>query len=302
MNKEFDAFISHSSNDKEYFVRPLANVLKDYGSHIWYDEFSLKPGMSLSRSIEKGLSNSRYGIVVLSETFFSKSWTEYELRALNSFEVKEPGVIIPIWYKVNEDQVRNFSPYLADKLAIVYSSHSSIDSVAIEVLEVIREDIFTKVHRRKKLIDIYRNSDKHEIKTINPKDLKMGPVRHESLPMGLITRIRLIRSAVFEVYPHSMEYWLDGFLRDLNPEDEIHVWERISSAYIESINALEIEDKKIRNEVLGKIISISTGVKLEELKDGKISGDQLEEVYLIYSIPLPPFDIDDRKFGDFKES
>ncbi|MGN6399734.1 MAG: toll/interleukin-1 receptor domain-containing protein [Flavisolibacter sp.] len=50
--KQFDAFISHASEDKRYFVRPLAQKLQEYGSKIWYDEFSLKPGVSLSRSIE----------------------------------------------------------------------------------------------------------------------------------------------------------------------------------------------------------------------------------------------------------
>ncbi|RZK21233.1 MAG: TIR domain-containing protein, partial [Flavobacterium sp.] len=146
--KDFDAFISHASEDKNNFVRPIAIKLAEYGVKIWYDELSLRPGVSLSRSIEQGLGKSSFGIVILSEAFFKKKWTEFELRALNSFEVDKPGIIIPVWYKIGLEQVRNFSPYLSDKLAITYSE-GSIDDIVVEILEVIRPDIFEKLLRKK---------------------------------------------------------------------------------------------------------------------------------------------------------
>lgn len=61
----YDAFISHASEDKEDLVRPLAEKLKAAGFSIWYDNFELKVGDSLRRSIDKGLANSKFGIVVL---------------------------------------------------------------------------------------------------------------------------------------------------------------------------------------------------------------------------------------------
>jgi hypothetical protein len=64
-NTKYDAFISHAREDKESFVSDLANMLKNLGAAIWYDEFSLKIGDSLSKSIDKGLSDSKYGIVIL---------------------------------------------------------------------------------------------------------------------------------------------------------------------------------------------------------------------------------------------
>ncbi|MEX1028877.1 MAG: toll/interleukin-1 receptor domain-containing protein, partial [Paenibacillaceae bacterium] len=63
-------FISHASEDKKGFVRPLAKKLKEAHVEVWYDEFSLMPGDSLRRSIDKGLTQSRFGIVVLSDAFF----------------------------------------------------------------------------------------------------------------------------------------------------------------------------------------------------------------------------------------
>jgi hypothetical protein len=43
----FDAFISHSWEDKDDFVRELAEKLQQQRIEIWYDEFSLKIGDSL---------------------------------------------------------------------------------------------------------------------------------------------------------------------------------------------------------------------------------------------------------------
>ena len=71
---KYDAFICHASKDKDDFVHPLAEKLKARGLKVWYDEYSLKIGDSLRQSIDKGLANSRYGIAILSPTFFKKNW------------------------------------------------------------------------------------------------------------------------------------------------------------------------------------------------------------------------------------
>ncbi len=65
----YDAFVCHASEDKDAFVRPLAERLREQRIEVWYDEFSLKVGDSLRRSIDLGLSQSRFGIVVLSPIF-----------------------------------------------------------------------------------------------------------------------------------------------------------------------------------------------------------------------------------------
>jgi len=94
------------------------HALRQAGHNIWYDEFSLTVGDSLRKSIDKGLANSQFGIVVLSPAFFDKQWTEYELNGLVAKEIEGGKVILPIWHKVSKDQVLQFSPTLADKLAL----------------------------------------------------------------------------------------------------------------------------------------------------------------------------------------
>lgn len=70
---EWDACVCHASEDKEIFVRALCQRLAGGGLKIWYDEFSLRVGDSLREFIEKGLANSRFGIVVLNKPLFKKT-------------------------------------------------------------------------------------------------------------------------------------------------------------------------------------------------------------------------------------
>jgi len=84
---QYDLFISHASEDKERFVRPLAQILQSLGVKLWYDEFTLHVGDSLSRSINNGLLSSRYGLVVVSHAFMEKDWPAQELAALTTRQV-----------------------------------------------------------------------------------------------------------------------------------------------------------------------------------------------------------------------
>jgi hypothetical protein len=136
---EYDVFICHASEDKEDFVRPLAKLLEQQHLAVWYDEFSLKVGDSLSSKIDEGLSKSKFGIVVLSKNFFTKPWTQRELRGLVTREmVEQRDVILPIWHRVTLQEVASFSLPLADKRAIL--SDRGINAVLRELTEKISPD------------------------------------------------------------------------------------------------------------------------------------------------------------------
>ncbi|MDD2468951.1 MAG: TIR domain-containing protein [Desulfobulbus sp.] len=137
-NAKYDFFISHASEDKNDFVRPLAEALNNLGISVWYDEFQLKVGDSLRRSIDNGLLNSRFGIVVLSGAFFSKNWPQYELDGLVAKEMTGGKVVLPIWHKVSKDEVLSYSPAIADKVAL-NSAIMSVVEIAKELASLINE-------------------------------------------------------------------------------------------------------------------------------------------------------------------
>jgi hypothetical protein len=134
---KYDVFISHASEDKEDIVRPLAEELVNLGVRVWYDEFSLKWGDSLRRSIDKGLARSRFGVVVISSSFIAKQWPQYEVDGLVAREMAEGGkVILPIWHKVTRSDVLKYSPTLADKLAL-NTSLDEIPTIAKQLKEML---------------------------------------------------------------------------------------------------------------------------------------------------------------------
>ncbi|WP_375472878.1 DUF1883 domain-containing protein [uncultured Nostoc sp.] len=135
--RQYDVFISHASEDKEGIVRPLASALKNEGLRVWDDEFELKIGDSLRRKIDRGLANSRIGLVVLSQSFISKGWTNYELDGIVTRTITGEQILLPIWHKISKQEVIEFSPSLADKVARSTATHT-IEEIASEIAELIR--------------------------------------------------------------------------------------------------------------------------------------------------------------------
>ena len=167
---EYDVFICHASEDKS-FVEPLAQALKDKDLRVWYDRFELKIGDSLRQKIDYGLSNSRYGIVVLSKSFFTKSWPKSELDALASRQNAEGRkVILPIWHEIEANEVRDKSPLLHSLLAA--RSSDGMESVVGQILSVCsapdeskQKSVFQlsgDIGLRERCLDIIRRADRSE--------------------------------------------------------------------------------------------------------------------------------------------
>ena len=136
--KRWDAFISHASEDKDSFVRPLAEALQKSGLEIWFDETTPKVGDRLREAIDYGLSKSRYGIVVLSKHFFAKDWTREELEGLTTKEIGGVKVILPVWHEVTRDEVAKHSPTLAGRLAA--RSQDGLEKVVRQLREAMGKE------------------------------------------------------------------------------------------------------------------------------------------------------------------
>ena len=136
-SRDYDVFISHASEDKDSVVRPLAHALSAGGLSVWYDEFELHIGDSLRRKIDTGLARSRFGVVVLSRSFFGKGWTNYELDGLVTRAVSGEQVLLPIWHEITKQELIAYSPSLADKVARSTAT-LTVEEIAVEIIEVIQ--------------------------------------------------------------------------------------------------------------------------------------------------------------------
>jgi hypothetical protein len=126
----WDVFISHASEDKASVARPLAAALERAGLRVWIDETQLKVGDSLHQKLGEGLSQSRFGVVVLSPAFFAKPWPQRELGAFFS----RTETILPVWHELEASDIASKAPLLADIVAA--STREGIERVADQILRV----------------------------------------------------------------------------------------------------------------------------------------------------------------------
>jgi hypothetical protein len=222
--KPWDIFISHASDDKKGFVDPLARRLRELAVRVWYDQFVLKPGDRLSEKIAEGLAKSRCGLLIISRAFINKRWTRYEMSGLVNRFVEDNARLIPIWLDVTRADVVELNPALAD-LVSIRAAENDVDSCALEILRVVRPQLYENLSMLAQI-----GSVKFIRKNVRRSDLKDGPIRHHDLPNSLLIRIQNIWYATRDLMPITLKKSIENFQRDLRPEREVEVWERIISA------------------------------------------------------------------------
>jgi hypothetical protein len=131
-----DIFIGFASQDKKDFVEPLAEQLRKSGLRVWYDDFELKAGDSLSRSIDKGIATSTYGIVVLSPHFFAKAWPRVELDGLTARIAGMRKLVLLVYRNLKYEDVLEYSPSLANKFALD-TERMTLEEIAEAIEEVL---------------------------------------------------------------------------------------------------------------------------------------------------------------------
>jgi len=90
------AFISHNKADK-LTARLLAMALVEQGEDVWFDEWEIRPGDSITGGIEEGLSACDVFVLIWSTDAANSNWVGTELRAILRRRVDEGGLrIIPI--------------------------------------------------------------------------------------------------------------------------------------------------------------------------------------------------------------
>lgn len=183
-NFEWDAFISHASEDKASFVEPLVAELQKYGLKIWFDKFSLRVGSSLRQSIDEGLAESHYGVVVLSHAFFAKNWPKKEINGLFARQATGHDVILPVWHDLTKEDLLRYSPLLSDIVAV--KSSEGMAAVARSLVQVMRPEAFLlETNRLDGQNAVARIRER--LKSLHPQldcRVTFGPNESDPPPMG----------------------------------------------------------------------------------------------------------------------
>ena len=98
---------------------------------------------------------------------------------------------------------------------------------------------------------------------VDPKNLRPGPIRNESLPTELLDRIEAVFGVVGPYLDTTLEEFEFGFMHDTHPEGEVAIWCGITAAWLayheKYLNDELLPDEEERH-LLDALIAVSTGV------------------------------------------
>lgn len=126
----FDAFISHSSRDKEKIVYQLVKDLESRNIDVWLDSNEILAGDTILNEVEKGVATALCTVLIITPAFFESFWTPVEIGL--ALGKRESYNLIPVLCDVSiEDVAQRFPTLLTLKYLILDSD--KIDLCAEEL-------------------------------------------------------------------------------------------------------------------------------------------------------------------------
>ncbi len=258
--KEWDIFISHATEDKDTFVRSLALALRSQGLKVWYDEFTLGIGDSLRKSIDEGLSSSKFGIVVISPNFIGKPWTDRELSGLYaSQDLQDENLILPIWYNIDAVTVKKHLPMIADLVAIkteAVSFQEIVEKILIKTQQTALVDLRTHMPTGISVLDALTGGGFPRPSTLSLLGVK-GIGKSTLATQIQISSLFRGEPCIYITYREAPYDIIDRFIRLKAPIEEFiqkGIFKIIDNySVINCLSKVEV-DKCIGNEVLSSCL------------------------------------------------
>jgi hypothetical protein len=130
-----DVFLCHAWDDRKGPAKELHELLEAAGVKVWFSEKDLGLGVPMMRAIDKGLANSRIGLVLVTPAMLDRlpkeSVADKELSALLA-----GNQLVPIVHNTTYEALRNVSPLLASRTGLD-TSEDSMTVVAAKIAELV---------------------------------------------------------------------------------------------------------------------------------------------------------------------
>lgn len=129
--KTYDVFISHANKDKSDYVDALYLAIRKLGVNIFYDTEVLSWGDNWKQAILDGTESSEFAIIVISDNFFDREWTERELSEfLKRQNASGQKIVLPLLHNISLDMLKAQYPTLGD-IQVITTERYSKEEVAI---------------------------------------------------------------------------------------------------------------------------------------------------------------------------
>ena len=137
--KQYDVFISHANADKLDYVDELYLAIRKLGISIFYDSEVLSWGDKWKDVILSGTESSEFAIIVISENFFDREWTERELSEfLNRQNESGQKIILPLLHNITVEDLKAKYPVVGDIQCISTDKYSKDQVTVLLAKELIK--------------------------------------------------------------------------------------------------------------------------------------------------------------------
>lgn len=137
--KKYDVFLSHANADKSEYVDELYLTLRKLGVNIFYDSEILSWGDNWKQVILDGTEKSEFAIIVISDNFFGREWTERELTEfMKRQNANGQKIVLPLLYNITFDQLKEQYPSLGEIQAIRTDGRSKEEIAILFAKELIK--------------------------------------------------------------------------------------------------------------------------------------------------------------------
>src|SRR5690606_19303055 len=130
-----DVFLCHAWGDRRDAAKELHDLLVAAGVKVWFSENDLGLGVPMMRAIDKGLANSRIGLVLVTPAMLERlpkeSVADKELSALLA-----RNQLVPIVHNTTYEALRGVSPLLASRSGLD-TAEDSMAVVATKIAELV---------------------------------------------------------------------------------------------------------------------------------------------------------------------
>lgn len=141
IDNRFDVFISHANKDKIDYVEDLKNEIKNLGVNVFYDKETIDWGDNWKQVILNGIEKSSFAIIVISNNFFGREWTNKELKMfLEKQNKNEQKIILPILYNVTPEEVFKMYPEL-EEIQFIKAIDFDFKDIAIKFSKELIKDL-----------------------------------------------------------------------------------------------------------------------------------------------------------------
>jgi hypothetical protein len=130
-----DVFLCHAWDDRQGIAKELHDLLVSRGVSVWFSEKDVALGVPLMRAIDKGLANSRIGLVLVTPALLlrlpKEGIADKELSALLARDQ-----LVPIVHNTTYEALRDVSPLLASRSGLS-TAEEPMATVADKLAELV---------------------------------------------------------------------------------------------------------------------------------------------------------------------